>query len=362
MTPSPSDAERYNEIDLPFYRRELAFLPPQVLDFHAHTWRAVDWKVNPWQTHTEGANYLVTQPDYPLETLRHDGHRMFPDQTYHAVVFGYPTPSADLERTNAYTLEAARHPGLFPLMVAGRDTLPPDTLRQAFARENWLGYKVFLNWHGDHYADVDIPAMIGPAEMELADELRLVVLLHVPRSGRLNDPVVKEGIRTYARAYPHAQIVLAHCGRCYLPDEMQGAIASVADLPNVYMDTSMVMDPQILALAFRALGPERLLFATDFPVAAMRGRRVYAMDHWVDVVLPGYPPSAYRVAADNIHATFMAWEIALAVRRGAELAGLSASQIQAVFFQNGMTLLNRVRKGQPAERLRAAWKTAPKFG
>jgi len=86
------------------------------------------------------------------------------------------------------------------------------------------------------------------------------------------------------------------------------------------------------------------------------------MDHWVDVVLPGYPPSAYRVAADNIHATFMAWEIALAVRRGAELAGLTESQIKAVFFQNGMTLLNRVRNGQPAERLRAAWKTAPKFG
>lgn len=71
--------------------------------------------------------------------------------------------------------------------------------------------------------------MIGPVELALANERRLVVLLHVPRSGRL-------------------------------------------------------------------------LFATDFPMAAMRARRVWVMDHWVDVVLPGYPASAYRVSGDTFRA------------------------------------------------------------
>jgi hypothetical protein len=361
MTTPIAENERYHEIDLPFYRRELAFLPPQVLDFHAHTWRASDWKINPWESRAAGANYMVTSPDYQLETLREDGRRMFPDQVYNAVCFGNPTPSADLDRTNAYTLEASLRPGLFPLLVAGRGTLPADRLRQKIEQENWLGYKVFLNWYGDNYAAVDIPTMLGPEEMELANEHHLVVLLHVPRSGRLNDPVVKEGVRTYARAYPHAQIVLAHCGRCYLPDEMKGAIASIADLPNVYMDTSMVMDPQVLEMVFRTIGPKRVLFATDFPVAAMRGRRVYLMDHWVDVVLPGYPPSAFRVPSDDMRATFMAWEIALAVRRGAEMAGLDETELKALFFQNGMDVLNRVRKGQPVKALQAGWKTAPKF-
>lgn len=361
MTTPLAENERYHEIDLPFYRRELAFLPPQVLDFHAHIWRAIDWKINPWQKQAEGAHYMVTDPDYPLEALREDGRRMFPDQAYHAVCFGNPTPSADLEKTNAYTLESALRPGIFPLLVAGRGTLPFHRLREKIEQENWLGYKVFLNWYGDNYAAIDIPAMLGPEEMELANEHRLVVLLHVPRSGRLNDAVVKEGVRTYARAYPHAQIVLAHCGRCYLPDEMKGAIAAIADLPNVYLDTSMVMDPHVLEMVFRAIGSDRVLFATDYPVAAMRGRRVYLMDHWVDVVLPGYPPSAYRVASDNLHATFMAWEIALAIRRAAEMAGIDETALKAVFFQNGMRLLNRVRKGRPVSALQSAWKTAPKF-
>jgi len=44
--------------------------------------------------------------------------------------------------------------------------------------------------------------MLGPEEMELADELRLVVLLHVPRAGRLADPVVQAGVRDYAGVTP----------------------------------------------------------------------------------------------------------------------------------------------------------------
>lgn len=41
------------------------------------------------------------------------------------------------------------------------------------------------------------------------------------------------------------------------------------------------------------------------PVAAMRGRRVYVMDHWLDIVQGDYPPSAYRVEARDIRSTSM---------------------------------------------------------
>jgi phosphotransferase system IIA component len=67
------------------------------------------------------------------------------------------------------------------------------------------------------------------------------------------------------------------------------------------------------------------------------------------------------VASDDMHATFMAWEIALAIRRGAEMAGIDEAALKGVFFQNGMNVLNRVRKGQPVKALQSAWKTAPKF-
>jgi len=100
------------------------------------------------------------------------------------------------------------------------------------------------------------------------------------------------------------------------------------------------MDPICLQIALNEIGPARLLFATDFPVARMRGRRVRVMDHWVDVVLPGYAPSAFRVAG-AIHATFMALEICLAIRWAAEMAGLKRSAGRGIFLDNGRLSLRR---------------------
>lgn len=103
----------------------------------------------------------------------------------------------------------------------------------------------------------------------------------------------------------------------------------------------MVMDPVALRIAIGEIGPGRLLFGTDFPVAAMRGRRVRVRvwDHWVDVVLLGYPESAYRVAGEGYRAGFMAWEIVLAIRWAAELSGISDIERDGIFYSNGRGLL-----------------------
>jgi len=329
-----------------FYRREIApMLPAKVLDFHTHIWSSKNWKTVPWQTGKKAGRYMVTQPEYPATQLLADGRRCFPDREYHAVCFGYPTPVTDWEKDTTFVAAAARrHKTLHPLVLAGPDIgLSRERYEQALDAGGFFGFKVFMNWLGDNYGDKCVEEMFGPVELALANERRLVVMLHVPRSGRLADPVVQRGVRWLARECPDASIVLAHCGRCYGPSEMKAAIGALRNLPNVSMDTSMVMDPICLQIALNEIGPGRLLFATDFPVAAMRGRRVQVMDHWVDVVLPGYAPSAFRVAGE-IHATFMALEICLAIRWAAELTGLKRSDVRGIFWDNGMRLLRRVRR------------------
>ncbi|MHB9022772.1 MAG: amidohydrolase family protein [Armatimonadota bacterium] len=339
-----TNEERYEQFDLPFYQQVVApALPAQVLDFHNHTWERAQWKETPWETDNKGARYMVTLQEYPVDRLLADGRMLFPDRPYHAVCFGLPTPAADIEKTNAYTCGLTKHQGLYPLLLAGRGLQSLEALEQGIVEGGCYGYKVFLNWYGDNYGDITIPDMLGEGEMALAEKYGLVVLLHVPRSGRLADPVVQQGVRDLSRGYPNARIVLAHCGRCYLPDEMQAAIGAVEDLENVYLDTAMVMDPTVLQIVLERIDARRVVFATDLPIAAMRGRRVYVADHWVDLVLEGNPPSAYRVASDNMRATFMVYEIILAIRRAAERAGLTRAQADGIFYDNGMALLQRVR-------------------
>ena len=329
-------------MDHDYYRREIApILPPTVLDFHTHTWSAENWKEKPWETDKSGGRYMVTDTFYPPEHLLRDGSACFPDRVYEAVCFGIPTPAVDWEKDTAYVAAAAReHDALHPLMVAGPALgIPRERYEQALAEGRFHGFKVFLNWYGDNYGDMRVEDMVGPVERALANERRLVVLLHVPRAGRLADPEIQAGMRRLAAECPQAKIVLAHCGRCYLPSEMKAAIGCLRGLSNVWMDTAMVMDPVVIQIALNEIGPARLLFATDFPVAAMRGRRVQVMDHWVDVVLPGYPASAWRVAGEGIRAGYMAWEIVLAIRWAAELTGISAAERNGIFRDNGRGLL-----------------------
>lgn len=343
--------------DRSFYDAEIApFLPPTVLDFHAHTWDARAWGASHWHAGRPGAAYMVTERFYPPEQLLADGRAAFPDREYRAVCFGYPTPDADNERDTTYVAAAGRRRGLYPLVVAGKTlAVPAERLRERVVRDAFLGFKVYLDWRGDDYGDRAVEDMLGPNEMDLANELELVVLLHVPRSGRLADPVTQRGVRWLAERWPRARIVLAHCGRCYLPAEMERAVDSIRDLPNVWLDTSMVMEEGVFAVLFAAVDSSRVLYATDFPVAAMKGRRVRVRDHWVDVVQGDNPDSAYRVKASGIRVTMMAREIVIAIRDGARRAGIGSEALRAVFYDNGMRVLAGVRGGEGVRAAEARW-------
>jgi uncharacterized protein len=306
-------------------------------------------------TDAAGSKYLVTEEQYGIERLAEDGRMLFPDRPYNAVCFGYPTPAADISRENAYVAQAGARRGFFPLLLAGNGLMPVAEIEKAVREQGFFGYKVFLNWYGDDYADVRVQEMVGAAELRLANELGLIVLLHVPGARRLADPRVQEGVREWASRYPNLRIVLAHCGRAYHPDEMAQGIGGIADLKNVYLDSSMVMEPQVLQLVLNSIDSSRLLFGTDLPVAAMRGRRVYVLDHWVDVVLEGYPPSGYRVASDGIRATFMAWEIVLAIKRAAQMANLPDGRLRSIFYDNGIAVLDHVMEGSQLKAARARW-------
>ena len=340
-----------------FFEQELKpWLPEQILDFHTHIWEPDHWigykpgtdlsdntALAP-EALREYQKYMATTITYPAEELRRDGAAAFPGLRYNAVVFGQPTPKCDHKITNAYAVKSAeKYDNLFALRITGTAlNTSPEELRRDMEENKYYGYKVFLNWLGNQYPPLIFDEMLTEYEFRYANERGLIVLLHVPRSGRLADPEVGASVRRMAQKYPNMRLVLAHCGRCYRYEEIREALHWVADLDNVWFDCSMAMDPTVMAYILQRKDPRKMLYATDCPVAVMRGKRVNVGDHWVDLVLPGFPESHYRVISDNMRATYMIHEIAKAVIIGGELAGLDKEEIKRIFYQNGMDLLQSV--------------------
>ena len=334
----------YEKVDLPFYQEYLAAeLPPVILDFHAHSWCREHWREIPWAIDAPGGRYVTTEVHYPLEDLFSQAALLFPGKRFQAVCFGQPTPAVYTEACNEYLATEAT-PDCYPLLIVGKEQRHKESLRSHLLRGRFWGFKVKLEWYGDAYGSIRVPDMVSEEAMALADDMGLVVMLHVPGAGRLADPQTQEDVRELSRRYPNAQIVLAHCGRCYLPNDMWRAIDAIHDLENVYLDTAMVMDPAVLQILFRSIDARRILFGTDLPVAIMRGRRVSIGAHWLDVVRDeGYPPAAYRVPSKDANATFMVYEIILAIILAARLAGVAPQAARQVFYENGKAVLERVR-------------------
>lgn len=65
-----------------------------------------------------------------------------------------------------------------------------------------------------------------------------------------------------AARHPKATFVFAHIG--YL-DYGYGCVECVKPLPNVYVDTAGQVEVQVMEKALEELGPDRILFATDWP-------------------------------------------------------------------------------------------------
>jgi len=347
------DDTYYRQVDLAAYRQELdEFLPPVVLDFHAHTWLQRHLGPIPWEAGVPGGNYMIVNTEYSREALAADGQRFFPDRRYQAVCFGYPVPSADLDACNSYCLEAGRQGWCYPLLLVARDCPPKEVLRQQILDGGFFGYKVVLPWFGDDYGDVTVEDMLSDVAMEVANELQLVIMLHLPRSLRLADPLNIASLRHLSAAYPGAQIVVAHAGRSYCASTMRAGIGPLRDLPNVYFEVSMVQEPLVIQILLDHVDAQRVFFGTDLPVAAMRGRRVCINNRWIDVVREPDQGSSFRLSSPNLPATFMVYEIARAVRDGALLAGLAPAQLAAIFYENGMAALRRVADGRQLARRR----------
>jgi predicted TIM-barrel fold metal-dependent hydrolase len=336
------------EADRRFYNEHLAsWLPSRILDEHTHVWlkELVDLAVSEervakWPRRVADQN--------PIEDLLASYELMFPKQKVTPLVFGYPATNVDLDRMNGYVSQVSRQHNL-PCLLISTPAWSADEVERRVQEGGFLGLKPYLSFAPPHIAaeDVTIFDFLPREHLEVANAHRWVVLLHIPRPGRLKDPVNLEQMLEIERRYPDAGIIIAHIGRAYCVENVGTAFEVLEPTENLVFDFSGSTNGEVMAGILRTAGPKRVLFGSDLPIVRMRMRRICDNGSYVNLVPPGLygdisddPHMREVTAEEGEQLSFFMYEELLAFRRAAEATGLSSADLQDVFYNNAARLIS----------------------
>jgi predicted TIM-barrel fold metal-dependent hydrolase len=335
------------DVDRRFYAERLAgFLPSRIIDFHTHVWlKAFDL----------GGERIARGPTWPnrvaaenpVEDLLETYRLMLPGHQVTPLLLGWPERGVDQERANGYIADAIRTRGLPGLLV----TLPEwsaKELEQRVRAGGFAGLKPYLNLAPPHIpsAEITIYDFLPHHHLEVADAHGWIVLLHIPRPGRLRDPLNLAQMIEIELRYPRIKLVIAHIGRAYCPEDVGDAFEILGETRRMCFDFSANTNAYVMQRALAAVGPQRVLFGSDLPITRMRMRRICEDGFYVNLVPPGLygdvsdDPHMREVSpAEGAQLSFFLYEELDAFRQAAEAVGLSAADVADVFYGNAARLL-----------------------
>jgi len=314
------------------------FVPRRVLDFHVHVFHA--------ETIPSGEGPYICGghplPSYDIEMVSQDLDELYPGRETSAVMFGTPHVEYDRRSNNDYVAASADKKRFFPLRLFDPLEDTPETLDADLGSRRFLGLKPYLNYvRKEDPNAVEIHEMLPAWAMEIVDAHGLVIMLHIPRKQRLADPLNQKQLAELCRTYPKAQIVLAHVGRAYYLSNVRGHLDALVDLPNLYYDLAMVSNPEVIEYVFEKTPLERILYATDLPIAVAPGKSVEINNQYTYVT-----PVPWHLSISDDHGklvfTSFLYEELRGIRKAAERRGLGADAIEAVFYSNGRRLLDSI--------------------
>ncbi|HHN46787.1 MAG TPA: hypothetical protein ENN09_05025 [Planctomycetes bacterium] len=320
-----------------FHEELDGFLPPRILDFHVH--------IFPREALPEGESYICGGhpiAQYTIGDYETNMAAVLPGRSVSAVIFGSPNPRYNTALNNRYVAECARDGRYTPFRLFDPLADTPESLSADVAAGLFRGIKPYLSFaRRENPDDVRIPDMLPEWAVEIAAAHKLIIMLHVPRSLRLADPDNRKHVVDYAAKYPDASIVLAHVGRAYFLKNVTGSLDAFIGLPNVYIDLAMLNNWEVLEYTFRRFPSERILFASDIPIALAPGKSVEINDQYTYVT-----PVPWKLSISDEHGklvfTSFLYEELRAIRKAVERLGLGNDFVRDVFFNNGMRLLGRL--------------------
>lgn len=336
----------WNDLDRRIWESELdAFLPQRIFDVHTHAYR---WAFNTDPAKDTGPlGEMVGRrfPEADWATLDGCDAILMPGRDVHRLAFAYPfAPACDFDAANRFVArEARRDPHSGALMLV-HPSMSAEYLEERAANGDFLGLKPyrFYSSTGDGVA-CRIADFLPEHQIEVADRHGLIIMLHLAKRDGIADPENLADLERLAATFPRVRWILAHGARSYSAWAIERAAVRLRRLTNVWYDTSSVCESDAIEALFAATGPDRVMYGSDdLPVGAVRGKYVTFGYAWAYLSEDNH---SLNLSHCDPRMTFVRYEQLRAMRRAALRLGLNRAQIEDLFCNTAVRLIESARAG-----------------
>jgi glutamate-1-semialdehyde 2,1-aminomutase len=154
----------------------------------------------------------------------------------------------------------------------------------------------------------------------------------------LADPGNQHWIKHYCRQYPGIKLILAHAARGFNAFHTVSGMECLRGLDNVWCDVSAVTEAPAMEAILDVLGPDRLLWGSDYPISHMRGRCVAMGDQFVWLYEDSVDWETISPQS-KIQPYFVGHESLRSLRHAAMAMRLRDSDVEKIFYGNARQML-----------------------
>ena len=337
------------------------FLPDRMVDIHTHVWleRYKAKKVHdPVRSVTWPARVAR---DCSIEDLMETYRLMFPGKSVTPLIFGHVINNQDDIDGDARYLAKSAAKANCPALIWSHPRWSAEELEKRIKQGKFIGAKSYLTLAPTYLPEKEIRIYdyFPHAQLEVLDRHGWILMLHIPRDGRLRDPVNLAQLLEIEERYPRMQVIIAHVGRAYCPEDVGNAFKVLSKTRNMRFDFSANTNGMVFRRLIEAIGPKRILFGSDLPIARMRMRRICEKGNYVNIVPAGlygdvsgdkHMREVSGTEADKL--TFFMFEELKAFRRAAKDTGLTRGDIEDVFYNNAIAMFATARRSSRAGEVR----------
>ncbi|MGI6526474.1 MAG: amidohydrolase family protein [Caldicoprobacterales bacterium] len=331
------------------------FLPDKLIDIHTHVYRK---DLEPKKDPVKGeVKRTVTWPslvaqDNSIEDLKETYRLLFPGKEVTPLMFASSVTLETQEIHNNYVKESAEKTG-YPALYFSHPKQSGEEIREKVLGGGFLGLKSYLSLSPIYLpvAEIRIFDFFPKEHLEVMNDLGGIVMLHIPRNGRLKDPINIAQICEIKEEFPNVRLIVAHIGRAYTRDDVGDAFEILSRYDDLMFDFCANTCEYAMIKMLEAMGPQNVLFGSDFPILRMRTRRIEENGTYINLVPPGLygdpnqDPHLREVSQEQAEKiTFFMYEEILAFQRASQAVGLSKNDIELAFYTNAKKLIEGVRK------------------